>query len=85
MSKSSSQSAPAVLHILYSHLHVYFHSFVVEGNVNKLHPEVVCCFVKSCVDTHWCKTAEIRTQKQCLSGTRLEMGQYLIFKFALLT
>lgn len=71
------------LHILYSHLHIYFHCFLVEGNVNKLHPKVVCCFVKGCVDTHWSKTAEIRV-KIMFVRTRLETRQCLIFTFATL-
>lgn len=61
ISKNSSLLAHTVC-ILYSYLHIYFHSFLVKGNVNELHPKVVCGFVKGCMDTDRCKAAEVRTK-----------------------
>lgn len=43
-----------------AHLHIHFHSFLVERNVNQLHPKIMCRFVKSCVDAHRCKAAETK-------------------------
>lgn len=43
--------------MLHSHLDVYLHGFLVEGNVNQLHPEVMCGFIKGCVDADGCDAA----------------------------
>lgn len=36
------------------YLHINFHCLLVQRYVNKLHPKVVCCFVKCSMDTDWC-------------------------------
>lgn len=53
-----------------SHLYIHFHGFRVEGNMNKLHPEVMRRFVKGCVDADRCNTERSRGVREHLKSAQ---------------
>lgn len=63
MPENSSQLRRPVF-VDHTHLYIYFHSFFVNRNVNKFHSKVMCGFVKSCMDAHWCNTVKGRAKEK---------------------
>lgn len=65
----------ATIGVLRPYLHVHFHCFLVKWNVNKLHPKVMCCFVKGCMGAHRCKAAPESTRMT--NAETLELFQWM--------
>lgn len=64
-----------------SHLYVNLHCFLIEGNVNKLHPKVMRRLVESRMDANWGETAKndknnVLSLKSSLRATSLVQSTY---------